>query len=248
MTGEHLPSVRDEPDPDDDIVDAELVDDDRAEGAEGGPENPAVDERPGETGPGSPVRSRLTLALGAAAVVFGLLALLLSFALAADDDGARPDAEVASTASRFAAALLEYDAADLEGFRARVVALATGSFRGEFEDTYEQVLVPFISDAGATSAATIKDVFLGNVTAESAEAVVVFDQVLSDGTGVRRAFDQYLRLSLVRTTEGWRVDGVTNLNLNLTNTVEGRDLDGVLGGDAPDAPPTGSAPADGATP
>lgn len=192
------------------------------------PAAPAGDSTPGDPsgGPGSRRPDRWHLLLGGVAVVMTLIAAALSLAVGSRD---RPDGErleVARTASALVEALLTFDHAEPDVQRDRVLALATGEFASQFEDAYDSFLRTFITESRTTSAARITDVFVGEIAGDRAEAIVVFDQILTDASGARSAVDQYVRLSLVRTPDGWRVDGLTNLNF--AQTIDSRDLSGIL--------------------
>jgi len=144
------------------------------------------------------------------AVVLAVVAASLQGQLSAERDDRR---EVERVAGELTAALLTYDHRDLEGWRARVLAHSTGSFRRTFEDTYKASLEPIVTEAQASSTGTVKDIFLGEIDNGSATAIVVASTVAEGNAGRRRGFDTYVQLDLVEVDGRWRVNDVTNLNL-----------------------------------
>ena len=129
----------------------------------------------------------------------------------ADERRDREDAERA--ARDMTTALLTYDHRDLEGWKRRVLALAAPAFRETFDRTFAESLAPAVTEAQATSSATVNDVFLTEDADGSASAIVVADTNARSTTQERAPFASYIRLDLIETDDGWRVQGVTNLNL-----------------------------------
>lgn len=157
-------------------------------------------------------RRRPTLIIAA---LFGLsvglavLAAVLSARLADERDRRQA---VEDVAGRFAAALLTYDFDKLEESKQRVLELSTGNFRKEYEEAFEGGLDTLYQETQARSRGTVKDVFVGAVDGDTAEAIVVADATAEGTAGARRRLDSYIRLQLVRLGGRWQVDGVTSLN------------------------------------
>lgn len=161
-----------------------------------------------------PDRARRRLAVACAAL-FGLsvglavLAAVLSARLADERDRHQAIEEVAG---RFAAALLTYDFEKLDASKQRVLELSTGNFRKEYERAFVGGLDKLYLETKARSVGTVKDVFVGTVEDDTANAIVVADAVAEGTSGTRRRLDSYIQLDLVRVGGRWRVDGVTSLN------------------------------------
>ena len=124
---------------------------------------------PVATGTRTPV---LVLAISLA-VLFAIAAAVLAVIAAGDDGGGDGTASLRTAAGTAGEALLTYDFNDPEAHRDRVLALATGSFRGEYEDAFDQGLSELITKVQATSKGFVKDVYVSQIDEERAEAVVV---------------------------------------------------------------------------
>lgn len=181
-----------------------------------------------------PHRRAATVIAVVLAVVFFASTVVLAIAAAglkADKDELIDGrAEVASTAGRFVEALLSYDHRDAEGFRTSVLAYTAPPFTGQFEVAVVQLQEQF-EGLEAVSQPTIKDVFVTEVADGAADAIVVYDRVVDGTGGPRRETNMYVRLGLIETGGGWRVNDVTNLTLAMHNAGEQT---------ATDSAPTGS--------
>ncbi|MGK2948148.1 MAG: hypothetical protein ACSLFP_06215 [Acidimicrobiales bacterium] len=182
--------------------------DDLAEGAAepAGPDDDAA-------APEEPKRAGFVLAVSMAvlfAVVAAGLALLLAGREGAD---ARVD-DVREAAGEFGAALVTYDHRQPEVHRDQVLALATGSFRTEYEDAFDRGLGDIISEVEAISEGFVDDVYVSDLDEERAEAIVVVDIEHDGAGGPRSLFDVYFLLALVEVDEQWKVDQVTDLNFD----------------------------------
>lgn len=166
-------------------------------------------ERP-VTGP-VPRRRLLPVALGAllvAAVVIAVLAYREASderdradRLAAQDAAER---DVASVAGAFGEALLTYDRADLASARAKIAATATESFLDTYDETF-LALEPVISELQAVGVGQADTVYVAEVGADTAKAVVVLDQRVDSTAGTREVTGVYLQVDLVREEGEWRV-------------------------------------------
>lgn len=157
------------------------------------------------TGPGLVVAVSL-------AVLFGLVAVVLGVLLASSDGDADGFDDLRSAAGRFGEALVTYDFHDPEAHRDAVLELATGSFREDYEDAFDQGLGQIITQVQAVSTGSVNDVFLSSVDDDQAQAVVSLDIEVSGTSGERTLTDQYVLLTLVHLDAGWRVDQVTDLS------------------------------------
>ena len=149
----------------------------------------------------------------ALALVFLATAIVMTFVAASlndDLDEARTgDREVAAVAGRFAEALFTYDHRDVDSTRERVLSMATGGFRDEYEEAFEGGIDVFIEETEATSTVTVKDVLVGEVEEGTATAVAVIDTSADGAGGPRDLRNLYLRLDLVRVEGEWKVAAVT---------------------------------------
>ena len=116
--------------------------------------------------------------------------------------------DVTATASAMVSALTTYDYTNLDSSRNKVLALATGRFKQEYDAGF-QPLRQVLTQTQAKSTGTVRRVFLGDVSDGSAEAIVVADQVVSGLTGSRPLAGQQLTVTLVKVGGHWRVDGLS---------------------------------------
>lgn len=163
-------------------------------------------------------RSAGTVALAVLAAVFFASTVLLAV-VAADlkadkDDLADGRRDVAEIAGRFVEALLSYDHEDPEGFRSRVLELTAPPFSEQFREAVDALEEDF-ELTESVSVPTIDDVFVAEVEADAATAIVVYDRVLDGTAGRRTESNLYVRLGMIRQDDGWRVNDVLNLNLAL---------------------------------
>jgi hypothetical protein len=174
-------------------------------------EEPEAAEVP--SGPHPPRRvSPLVLAVSLA-VVFAVAATVLAVLLAQRGDDGELDG-LRETAGRFGAALVTYDYHDPEAHRDAVLGFATGSFREEYQDAFDQGLAQVITEVQAVSTGYVKDVYLSAVDEERAQAIVVVDIEHEGTSGANTLYDVYFRLTLVNVDGTWKVDQVTDLNFD----------------------------------
>lgn len=150
----------------------------------------------------------LASVLFVATVALAALAAWLSSQLSAERDERR---EVEQVAGRLAAALYTYDYADPGASKGRVLRLATGSFEQEYEDTYPGFEALF-KETKSRSTAVVEDIFVGEIDGGTASCLVLVTARVTGPAGARTETG-YTRLSLVRTDDGWKVDGVALLEL-----------------------------------
>jgi hypothetical protein len=152
-----------------------------------------------------------TVLVASLAVLFaGVAAVLAVFVLR--DESTDGLEELRQEAGRFAEALVTYDYHDPEAHRDAVLELATGSFRQDYEDAFDQGLGQIITEVQAVSQGSVNDVFVSSVDDGQAQAVVSLDIEVSGTSGERTLLDQYVLLTLVEVDDGWRVDQVTDLS------------------------------------
>jgi hypothetical protein len=162
-------------------------------------------------GEGGPRSAALVLAVSLA-VVFGIVAAVLAVLVAGDDGGSQADDELRAAAGAAAEALLTYEFEDPEAHRDAVLGLATGSFRSEYEDAFDQSLRELITQVQASSEGFAKEIYVSAIDEERAEAIVVTDVTRDGAGGPRTLFDIYMLLTFVEVDGEWKVDQVTDLN------------------------------------
>ena len=180
-------------------------------------------EAPPPTGASQRRRASLVLAISVA-VVLGLLSVVLAVLLVADGSDDDEVTELRRTAGRFAEVLVTYDHRDPDEHRDAVLGLATGSFREEYEDAFDEGLSQIITEVEAVSTGFVKDVYLSEIDEGQAAAVVVVD-VEHDGAGGPRTLrDLYFRLTLVEVEGAWKIDQVTDLSFGAGPAAGGPDV------------------------
>lgn len=170
-----------------------------------GPEAPIVPGR----GPG------FVLAVGLA-VLFAVVAAVLAVVVVTQEEGGDDLEELRQVAGRFGEVLVTYDYHDPDAHKDAVLELASGSFRQDYEDAFDQGLGQIITQVQAVSHGTVNDVFLTSVDGGQAQAVVSLDVEVSGTSGQRTLLDQYVLLTLIKLDGGWRVDQVTDLSFPTT--------------------------------
>jgi hypothetical protein len=178
------------------------------------PDAPSEPAGPVSRGPGFVVAVSL-------AVLFAILAAVLAV-VAVRDTGSGDLDELRRTAGRFGEVLVTYDYNDPNAHRDAVLDLATGSFRQEYEDAFDQGLEQVITEVEAVSTGTVNDVYLSSVDDGQAQAVVSVDIEVSGVGGDRSITDQYVLLTLIRVEDAWKVDQVTDLSLPTSGSPTGR--------------------------
>jgi hypothetical protein len=188
--------------------------------------------------PPEPVAARAprrTLALvlaGFAVIVIILLAVALVTQRGQTDDlQAEIDQRdaIAATAGGAAEALLTYDYEDIDGTLERIQSFTGGDFADTFEEIFNTVQVPVITDLQAKATAEVQFVYVSDIDSEGvARAVVVVNQTVQSTAGTRRLSNAYVQLELVRHGDRWVIESVP---VNLS--AQGESL----------TPPGGEAPA-----
>lgn len=127
--------------------------------------------------------------------------------------------EVSDVAGRFGQALLSYDYTDLEATKRRVRAEATPRwFSTEFERAFSGGLDVLLRETRGRSRATVIDVFVSDIEADTTSALVSLRAEAEGIRGRQPVSDSYLQLDLVKVDGRWKVDQVTNLNFGQSQT------------------------------
>jgi len=173
---------------------------------------PVEPDEPAEAPPRPGGRTLLVVGcvgLAVLSVALGILAAVLSSRL----DHERGDRQaVQEVSGRFAAALLTYDYTDLDKAKARVLALSTRKFQKEYDAAFTGGLDVLVKETQTRSAGTVTDVFVGNISGDSATTIAVVDAVSQGTAGRNQLVSSYIELELVKLSGTWKIDNVTNLN------------------------------------
>ncbi|ACZ85969.1 hypothetical protein [Streptosporangium roseum] len=166
-------------------------------------------ERGGSRGGSRTWRARLVGAV--AAVLFAATATAAVWFWTTADRLAEEKAErvaVAARAGEFAVALQTYDYANLQAYRDQVFAIS-----GEdFEKTYDEAFSPLegvITSMRANSSASVRGVYVAEVTEGRAKAITVVDSQVTSTAGTRRMLGTYMELGLIKTGGEWKVNDAT---------------------------------------
>ena len=144
----------------------------------------------------------------------GLVVLVVILAILADLQWRRANdlaskaharREMSVTAGRLADALLSYDFNHVADARARVLQLATGDFKRSYEEAFAKALQGLITELHATATATIRDVYVTEVSHGRGRAVVVLDSEVRSSAGVKNLQGTLVQMDLRRVGGKWKV-------------------------------------------
>ena len=165
--------------------------------------------------PPAPPRARLSGRSLHIAILIGILvaAILAESVIvfrSSGGDQARDD--VRDTATRFVALLTTYNATTIDRQRSQVLALATGKFRGEYEQLTGSGFSATLKERQADSKGSAVRVAVQDVGDDTA-TVLALVQVTTTNKDLKtpRVENNLLELSLVETSKGWKIDAVTIL-------------------------------------
>lgn len=119
--------------------------------------------------------------------------------------------EVRTTAGEFGRALLSYDHTKLQAARDRVLAMASDDFAKTYDEAFTGGLEGVITRLKANATATVRSVYVGDITGGTAKVVVVMDSEVRSTAGTRRVLGSYLDIRLARHGDGWRITDVTSV-------------------------------------
>ncbi|TDC66100.1 hypothetical protein E1200_17255 [Actinomadura sp. GC306] len=168
--------------------------------------------------PGKAVLVRATVAV---ALIGSIITAGLQWYQA--DQAAQRDAErreVRTSAAEFGEALLSYDHTKLQAARDRVLGLASDDFAKTYDEAFTGGLEGVITKLKANATATVRAVYLEEIEAGTAKAVVVMDSEVTSSAGTRRVLGSYLDMRLARRGDDWKVTEVTSVgaaNETMTN-------------------------------
>ncbi|HLW17886.1 MAG TPA: hypothetical protein VKV69_11065 [Actinomycetota bacterium] len=121
--------------------------------------------------------------------------------------------DVLALSRRFVVALTTYDATTLPTQRTTVLSMSSGQFRSDFDRlTSNPAFASALTTARATSSGKIVSLAVSSVSSDSATVLGVVDVTVSNkDLKVPRIDRQVVQMTLVHTSSGWKVDGVTVL-------------------------------------
>lgn len=147
-----------------------------------------------------------------------LIAILVAAVLAEsvlvfrDSGSDRARDEVLEVSRRFAVLLTTYNSNTIERQRTQVLGLATGKFRGEYQQLTGDSFITTLKERQADSRGTVTRIAVSQVRDETA-TVLALVQVTTTNKDAKtpRVDDNVLEISLVETSGGWKIDSVTIL-------------------------------------
>jgi hypothetical protein len=175
-----------------------------------------VDAAPPE--PPAATNRGLKLAVIALAALSLFLAILSASLSAKNRDTNGRTAEVRRAAGAMGTAMLSYDYHDLSEAKRRVLALSTGKFKQEYRDAFNSSLDELYKRTEGVSKVRDVTVYVSDVTASEATAIVEVDYLASGLAGKNRPATVFLELSLVRSGDKWLVDNVRAIETPQTPT------------------------------
>ncbi|HEX2313399.1 MAG TPA: hypothetical protein VHJ17_06705 [Thermomonospora sp.] len=125
------------------------------------------------------------------------------------EDGERN--RVRERAAAFGVALLSYDHDDLKTARAKVLSMASDDFAKTYDVAFTGGLEGVIGKLKADATASVRAVYLNDMDATTAKAIVVLDSEVRSSAGVRRVLGSYLEMQLVRKGDDWKVTEVSSV-------------------------------------
>ncbi len=126
------------------------------------------------------------------------------------DERARTD--VFQTSSGFLSALTTYNASSLAAQRARVLSLATGKFRGDYNQLTGSGFLSTLQQTQADQKGTVVRVAVVSVQGDTATVLAVVRTTTTNKTlKAPRVEQNVIELSLVHTSSGWKIDSVNIL-------------------------------------
>jgi hypothetical protein len=168
---------------------------------------------------GAPARNKgLKIAVVAlAALCLGLTILAASLSANNRDSEGRT-AAVRRTAGAMGTAMLSYDYKHLPQAKARVVKLATGSFKKQYRQAFDGGLDQLYKLTKQHSEVREVQVYVSDVSANDASAIVRVDFRVSGVGGNNRPGTAFFELALVHSSGGWLVDSLSAINAGSDTT------------------------------
>lgn len=192
-----------------------------ADGWEDPPEPAPFEEEPEESAPRRRIgRHVLTAVLGAVLVAALVVAAVLGWQYREGRQAERARGEALASARKAAPVVLSYDYRHLERDFTRARALLTGHFRDQYGKTTKTVVAPTAKKYHGVVKATVATPADGGAPAVSVVSaapdravVLLFVNQITESTRVSgpRLDLNRVRMTLTRTSDGWKVSGVDAL-------------------------------------
>jgi Mce-associated membrane protein len=129
-------------------------------------------------------------------------------------------AAVRRTAGAMGTAMLTYDYRHLDTYKSRVMRLATAKFAAEFKSTFKDFEELYKASQGSSQTREVK-VYVGDVSGQDANALVEVDYRVSGLAGKNRPLIALFEMTLVHTTDGWRVADLGTIDTSAGSTGSG---------------------------
>ena len=177
------------------------------------PTEPEATAEPAPEAPPTPANNR---GLKIAVVVLAALCLVLTIVAASvsahnrDTDGRT--AAVRRSAGAMGTAMLSYDYKHLPQAKARVMRLSTGSFKKQYTQAFDGGLDQLYKLTKQHSEVRAVEVYVSDVSATDATAIVRVDFRVSGVGGNNRPGTAFFELALVHSSGGWLVDSLSAIN------------------------------------
>ncbi|MEU2711915.1 hypothetical protein [Streptomyces sp. NPDC007205] len=192
-----------------------------ADGWEDPPEPAPFEDEPEESAPSRRIgRSVLTAVLGVVLVAALVVAAVLGWQYRQGRQAEQARGEALAAAQKAAPVVLSYDYRHLDRDFARARALLTGHFRDQYGRTTKTVVAPTATKYHGVVKATVATPSDGGAPAASVVSatpdkavVLLFVNQITESTQVPqpRLDLNRVRLTLTRTSDGWKVSGVDAL-------------------------------------
>jgi hypothetical protein len=156
-----------------------------------------------------PANAWIAIALGVLIIGFLAESVFLFRSNAPEHDRS----DVLLFSRRFVTSLTTYDANTFSTFRTTVLGMASGQFRSDFDRlTSNPAFSSALTTTRASSSGKIVNLAVASVTGDNATVLGVVDvTVTNKDLKAPRIDRQVIQMTLVHTSSGWRVDGVTVL-------------------------------------
>jgi hypothetical protein len=162
---------------------------------------------------GAPARNRgLKIAVVVLAALCLTLTILAASLSANNRDTEGRTAAVRRTAGAMGTAMLSYDYKHLPSAKARVIKLATGSFQKQYRQAFDGGLDQLYKLTKQHSEVRAVEVYVSDVSASEATAIVRVDFRVSGVGGNNRPGIAFFELALVHSSGGWLVDSLSAIN------------------------------------
>jgi hypothetical protein len=151
------------------------------------------------------------IAIGLGVVIMALLAVSVFLFRSNAPEHDRSD--VLALSRRFVVALTTYDAATLPNQRERVLGMATGGFRSDYDRLASNpAFSSAVNTAKASSQGKIVTLAVSSLSGDNATVLGVVDVIVSNkDLTTPRVTRRVIQLMFVNTSSGWKVDTVTLL-------------------------------------